>query len=281
MKTLLYATNYSKYAANELRYAYALSKQMDAALVVLHVFDDIKLSDAIIHLRLEQLHEETLNEQMNVLIEFCSKVLGGELEKMNVRPRVIKNEHTANGILQIAKEVFADMIIVGMKSDDSRRGFFAGNITQALVKKSNAPVLALPNTLNECIPQTIVYATDYEEEDIYAIKEIIPLAEAFNCKIHIIHISTSGEYAVKDHMEWFKEMLFQKVTYKDIAFEIVFSEFIAERLDAYLHKVNADILVMLERKESSLLKQIFHKDLVKKMETKLKIPLLSFNEVNL
>ena len=62
--------------------------------------------------------------------------------------------------------------------------------------------------------------------------------------------------------------------------ELLFSEEIFPVLYDYLHEVKADLIAMLERGEKGLAKKIFHRDLVKKMESMSDIPLISFNDIN-
>ena len=78
-------------------------------------------------------------------------------------------------------------------------------------------------------------------------------------------------------MEWFKETLKQKVDYAKMEFDLVFSEQIFEDLLWYLENAEADLLVMLERKEGAFYQKYFQPDLVQQMVKKSTVPLLSFN----
>jgi len=51
-------------------------------------------------------------------------------------------------------------------------------------------------------------------------------------------------------------------------------------LKSYIDNKEADMVAMLEREKSGFLKKLFHRDLVKEMESFGKVPLLSFNEAN-
>jgi hypothetical protein len=73
-----------------------------------------------------------------------------------------------------------------------------------------------------------------------------------------------------------KKILEQKINYKPMGFERIFSEDISKELHAYMERSEVSILGMLERKDSSLLRKFFHKDLVIAMESYLTIPLLCF-----
>jgi hypothetical protein len=82
-------------------------------------------------------------------------------------------------------------------------------------------------------------------------------------------------------MEWFKEMLRQKVDDSSLTFELIFSDKIQDKLKIHAKTIGADLLVLLEREEKGFFQKIFHISLVAKMEEHIGIPLLSYNELNL
>ena len=75
-------------------------------------------------------------------------------------------------------------------------------------------------------------------------------------------------------------LLKQKVTYDKLEFDLLFYDDTYSFLRLYLEEIKADLLAMLERDEKDLFKKIFHKDLVKRMESVSAIPLISYNEIN-
>jgi nucleotide-binding universal stress UspA family protein len=115
------------------------------------------------------------------------------------------------------------------------------------------------------------------EADIEVIKKLSKIAKAFKAKIQVVHITTEKEYEVESQMDLFKDKLKKKVDYENIKFKILVSDDVFNTLRMYLEEIEADIVVMLEREKRGLLSKLFHGDLVKKMETYDKLPLLSFN----
>ena len=79
-------------------------------------------------------------------------------------------------------------------------------------------------------------------------------------------------------MEWFKEILLQKVDFPHLEFYLFFSEDIYDTLLTFSEEVNADVIVMLERNKKDILRTLLQQDLVKRMKNSGTIPLLSFNE---
>jgi len=155
-----------------------------------------------------------------------------------------------------------------------------GSTTKQLIEKAPCPILSIPSDASHLAIKTIVYATDFEEEDVYAIRKLAEIAGQLDAEIKVIHISTKNEYRGDMKMEWFKKTLREKVSYERIDFDLIFSDDIFNTLRIYLGDMNADLMVMLERGHKSIVKKWFHRDLVKKMESYGRVPLLSFRGSN-
>ena len=280
MKTILYATDYSENAKTAIKYAHVLSSKMGATLLVIHIY---KLP-LILGLELEAFYDElektTFEKNQTKLINFCKKHLGQNLDLLKVKTYSFEDLSVVQGIISKATEHKASMIIIGMKKESAIKELFMGDTSMDIIEKAPCPVLAIPKDANFQNLKTIVYATDFEQEDIEGIHKVSQIARKFNSNIKVVHISTTQETDEKVEMEWFKEMVRQKVTYKKIEFEVLTSDEIFIALRAYLETVDANLVAMLEREKSGFLRNLFHRDLVKEMESFGKIPLLSFNEAN-
>ncbi|MEW7289934.1 universal stress protein [Aquimarina sp. 2304DJ70-9] len=280
MKTILYPTDCSEHSIAALQYAYNLSTKLQADLIVLHVFDIPSFPGTSMIRSLQQIERNAFEEQHDILKAYCKKHLGTTSSETNVRIEVVKNLSITDGILAKTKELQVDMLIIGMKDKHSNRGVLTGDIAKELITKSICPLLVVPNNFNTEQIKTIVYATDFEESDIRAIDRLIEVAQPFESKISVLHISAKDNDDEKSKMAWFKEMVLQKVNYKNIEFKLVISDNIYEKLNAYVHDIKADLVVMLEREDQGIFKKLFHRDLVKQIESHTDIPLLSFNKSN-
>ena len=164
-----------------------------------------------------------------------------------------------------------------MKDRHSARGYFSGNIANTLLNTIETPLLIVPNSLIYDTISTIVYSTDFEEDDILSIQKLVEIAKPFSALIEVIHVYKTDEYPAKEYMKKFKDTLLQKVSYPEITFKTIASTNIKSGLLSVLNNEKASMLVMLERKHDWNLSNMFHKDLVKEIEISLKIPLLVFN----
>ena len=277
MKTILYATDCTRHATPALRYAYKLSEQLDAKLIILSVFDLPPVLVATIRSP-KHLSKMAADEHMMVLHNYCSRYLKDSMSS-NIVLDVVESPSIADGILKRCHALKPDLLILGMKDEHTLRGYFSGNIANAILAESPCPVIMAPNQFRYRKLKTLIYATDFEERDIEAIKNLVALAAPYEAEILVVHIPTKEEYSGMEQMEWFKELLNQKVDYPNIRFHMIFAASVQEGLGSYAEDVRADLLVMLQRASSrSFFGKLLHGDQVKAMETRSKIPIMSINE---
>lgn len=280
MKTILYATDCSEHDIAILQYAYELCAKLDASLILLHVFSvpPIQLSTIRSH---KYLSSQDKVEHINILKDYARKHIKQDVVKAPIKFQVIENVSISEGVLSVIKEETPNLLLVGMKDEHTARELFSGNIAKALLEKVNCPLLIVPNMEGSHQIKSIVYASDFEKDDINAISKLVEIAEPFNAQIKILHIVMNNENDEEEQMSRFKEGVKQKVAYQNIEFQLVSNPNVYDGLRKYISSNNVDIVALLEREEHGFLKKLFHKDLTKKIESNIKIPMLSFNQANL
>ena len=203
-----------------------------------------------------------------------------ELDELNVTVEAIENKSATDGILSKVEETEAFLLVTGMKGGSALRELLMGNTTKHLIDNSSCPVLAIPVDAAYIEIKTIVYATDFEDEDIEAIKKLVKIVQPVNAHIRVLHIHTQNEEAFKIKKKGFEKLLEEQVEYDKLDVEIILSVDIFNSLRIYLGDVSADLVAMLEREEKDINKKWFHRDFVKRMEAYGRVPLLSFNKSN-
>ncbi|MET2985153.1 universal stress protein [Aureibaculum conchae] len=278
MRNILYATDYSKNSITALKYAYQLSTKINAQLTVIHVFHyPTTLIDMVSNAE-PNFGVNYYKKHTSKLQQFCNDYLGYELKNVNVE--AIENNSVLNAIITKAKELDPLFIVVGTKGQSSLKDLIMGNTTKNLIENGLFPVLSIPNKKRISSFKTIVYATAFEEDDINAICKLAEIAKPLNAEIKVVHVSSEKDYSGKVQMEWFKEMLNNKIDYKNISFDIDISNDIFNSLRLYADNTEADLIAMLDRKKGGFLKNLLNKDTVQKMNDYGKYPLISFNVSN-
>jgi nucleotide-binding universal stress UspA family protein len=136
-KTILWATDGSEAADRALPYAKKLAEGNGRRLVVVHVKEllggraagypvlaDEDELQAKIRRQVDQLRAEGLDATLQLVTAFASKA--------------------ASVIAEVARDVGADVIVVGTRGHSPLAGVLRGSVTQRLLHLAPCPVLAVP-----------------------------------------------------------------------------------------------------------------------------------------
>ncbi len=278
MQPILYATDFSENAEKAFVYALRLAQKHKAELIMLHVYDIptsweyAQLSDA------DEIEREAGRSLNNKLRELFNQHAVLHEYKVKASFRAVENTSVTEGIISVIEETAPQLVVIGTRGGSRLKELLAGSTTRALLRKSPCPVLAIPLNAPERDLKEIVYATDFFEKDAEALARLVDIVRPFSPRIVVLHVSLPLEYAGDEKAEWFKEMVTDRVHYSNMSFQVLLSDDIHNRLNSYLTRYDADLLVMLEKERTGLVDKLFHSDLVATMEFRTQVPLLSFNE---
>ena len=278
MNTILCAIDFSKSAGFAIKYAAEICEKMAAKLHVIHIYNYSTLAKNIEEDTLLS-DQEILENKNNELKKFCKKHLKHN-KKVDYTFSAFEGLNVVDEINATTKIYHAFLIVVGMKGLHQFKNFFIGNTTKKLIEKAAIPVLAVPNLYIDYTFKTIVYATDFMKEDIFAIQQLNNFAVKLKSTIKVVHIAKPVNNKAKDEMEWFKELIRQKIPHHQIEFYLLYSDDILNTLHEFIEQHQANIIAMLKRKKITIFPTFLERDLVKKFETYINIPLLSFRERN-
>ena len=280
MKTILYATDYSENSVAALKYALTMSLKLKAKLWVIHVLNYPTI------LRTEPKESSTdpdmnsLSGHTTKLEEFCKKYLGSDFNKTEIIFEAIQNESAVNGILSYAEEIQSSLIITGMKGASKLWKMIMGSTARGLIEKAPYPVLTIPGDSKYNQVPTFVYATNFKEEDLEAIKQLAVIARPLKAKIKIVHVSPLEKAIGKREKRELKNKIKKEVNYARMDLDILYSDDIFNELKMYFSKAQANIVSMFDSENRNYPSDSFYPNLVKKMKSYGRIPLLSFNDNN-
>ena len=280
MKTVLYATDYSRASIAALLYASGIAKAWGVRMVLTHIHQVSAILGSSMQEAYTELSTVSKRQERKKLKDFYETYVGKIEDESLVRFEPVEHISVTKGIVSKAIEWHAYAIFMGLKMENKLREVIVGSTIKSLLGTSPCPVWAIPGDTVYAPLETIVYASDFEEEDVYAIRSLAELANTFRAEIRIVHISPEDEFAGAAQMDWFRDLLGKELSYKHIRFELLLSNHIQNRLVSYLKEEDVDLLVMLEREDKSFLKKWLRIDMVNKMESYGKLPLLVFREQN-
>jgi nucleotide-binding universal stress UspA family protein len=276
MKKIICTTDYSDNSVSALKYTFALSRLLKAYVIVLHIFKEQPEPE------IELISDEKLIVQHHKdrIRDFCSLHLKQDLDNLNFSAAAVKGTDVSHEILRFVRDIDVSMLVMGSSGGGNIKELFLGITTTKMLEISPFPLLIVPKAYVFKKLEKILYTSDLQLKDIYNIGELVKIVNPLNTKISIIHVSKEDNLMNKNLLEWFRKSLSEKVDYQNIEVETIFSEETFETLKLSIDESEADMVAMMERKHKPEINYLLHRDLVKRMQSSLKAPLLSFNEIS-
>ena len=147
------------------------------------------------------------------------------------------------------------------------------------IEDARCPVMIVPEGAKFEHVNNIIYATDYQKQDIESIKILGDLAEHFRSKVTALHV-VEDEKKFEDSLEnkGFKSLLENEVKYKSIKFASVEgNDDVARIIINYAGSNEGDIITLL-KENRGFWERLFHPSVSKEVINESKLPVIIFNE---
>lgn len=272
MEKLLCPTDFSQTADNAIEYAAYLARELDANLTLLHVEDEENSSSELGSGNLVDTIEtrQTLTEAMKKTCQEVEKnfgikvdydVLSGKLE---------------DAVTDKAGTKLYDLIIMGTKPDLFYQ-YFVGTNTYHVLKRVETPVLVVPANCSYKDIKTIVYASNYEDNDYLSLKQLKQFADIYQADIRVLHVSPKQSEISKEVFDSFKDRVLTEFNHdRKFKFERIFAEDEATAIHRYMLDQEADMLGLFMQRRN-FLQRLFHESVTKKLSAMAEYPILVFH----
>jgi len=217
-KKILCPVDFSEYSVLALRYAFALSRENDASLVLLHSVPD--LSQAISYLEgnyIGTVHEAMMSNAAEKLDQFSETVIHQDPDVM----KIIERGSPSDAILKTAREIRADLIVMGTHGHSGYERFFLGSVTNKVLHKATLPVLIVcrpthhfihEGALREVEIKKILCPLDFEPSSKEVAHVALSIGRMYQSEITFFHSvrkqgKTESEDQEKLSMEKLREVV--------------------------------------------------------------------------
>lgn len=275
MKTILFPTDFSQVSDNAFRYAIHLADKMDAWIILFHCHSYEQIHSTWIPEELvSALNEKNDQEIMEYIEKYHSTIQKEEGKTVTVVPKIVFG-HPKEEILSLSREMEPDIVVMGTKGNHTLMNKLLGSITAEVINYANIPVLAIPEKVRFKGIQRIVYATNFEEENLAVFGQLKHFADLLEAQLACIHIRTGKGWDLLQ-LNFFNQLFRQKIDSKEIEFYLQSHESVVSGLAYFMTSKPGEILAMMTHKRD-LFDQIFRKSLTKEMALQAEVPLLAFH----
>jgi nucleotide-binding universal stress UspA family protein len=151
---------------------------------------------------------------------------------------------------------------------------FFGAHTYRVIRKTNCPVLIVPENIDYRSIGKIVFAWNYRKGEKLSFASLLDLTKPFNARYTLLHVSTHRPEITKEVFTAFRheaEDYFGDQA--ELQFEQVFATNVPRSIDDYMKRSEGDLLAItyLNRK---ILRAFFHGQITKKFIDHVTYPIL-------
>lgn len=187
-----------------------------------------------------------------------------------------------------AAEGKMDMIIMGTEGASGIDKVLFGSNTASVIERAPCPVLAVPSHTKLAVPSKIVFATDYQDNDMQTLQALTKLVAAFKAELIIVHVSKeklparptekvqSGGKSDRDLIEQFSKAVAKETGLPQPYYYVMPHDNIQKGIELFVDSAGADLFALSTSKRT-VFEKLFDASLTKKMAYQARLPLLAFH----
>jgi nucleotide-binding universal stress UspA family protein len=156
---------------------------------------------------------------------------------------------------------------------------FSRSFVDDATREVNCPVWIIPENTRYRPMNSIVYATDYQEEDISTLSRVIDLTHFVSPEITALHITDSPDFEVRIKNAGFQKVIRNKIGYDDLKVKALVEKQgadIPEMIADFASKERASLVVVL-KDDKSLFERFFTESTSEKIVQESSFPVLVYH----
>jgi nucleotide-binding universal stress UspA family protein len=263
MRTILGFIRKPEGSAGFINYLIELSKDLGTNLHLLYVENTANHTFATPNLT--GVAMAALQKNLQAIIKDGEKVLKDVVEQL--MPRIagkltveistaVGNETSVAG--EMVASGNAQMLAIENRSTD---GFFWQDaLIKDMVRNIDCPVWVIPGNAEYHSFRKIIYATDYQDEDIPTLQKLIDLTHQLSPQILALHITKNVDFDTRVKTAGFQKMLETKTAYSNISAKALVEkrgDDLVQLINDYATTNKADLIVVL-KENKNFLERIYH-----------------------
>jgi len=269
MSTILYTTDFSDAAENALNFAVRMAESSQSKLLLFHTYDIPYDHSERVDADIEAMKKKSRKAMDKLESSIRSRP---DLENLEVET-IIGTGSTVTSILETAREVQPNLIVMGTRGASGIKKLIFGSNTAEIIMHSEFPVLAIPEEFKFEHIAELVYATDYREADLEILSDIIQLARLLDVPVRVLHLTDEDTLTEEIKFRGFKDLVRETINFQNITHELLYSEQFLDGLDRYLEE-HLRAIMSLGSYRRNLLERMVNRSTGMEMAYHSRLPLL-------
>jgi nucleotide-binding universal stress UspA family protein len=194
IRKILIPYDFSETADLSLEHAIFMAKLLKADIILLHIVETVSFTSAISHAfgGFEKKIESATNEKLEQLAKDIHMKSGITLNVRTEVGRIYKK------ICSVAKEIDADIIIMGTHGSSGYQKFSVGTNTSRVVQESPCPVLSVQTHAKNLGFKNVIIPIDESAESRQKVPFAVGMARIYSAHVSIVGlINFTGEDKIR------------------------------------------------------------------------------------
>lgn len=275
MKNILFPTDFSDAANNAFVYALKLAEQFEAKITTLHVYELPKVRGAAMPNMIQEIYDsiniEEFENYRDSIPHLRQIAISNKLDSVEIQ-HSLKEGPTVKTILASAKEIEADLIVMGTTGAGALKAVFIGSVAGEVLENADVPVLAVPQIAQyDGKIDRIAITTEFTDEERKALDRVLEFAKGFGAEVHLLNVDTAHTHFYTKRMEKLKADYAHE---EKLICHVLSGSELYGPLNTFLDENDVDILAMLTHKRT-FFQELFNYSHAKSMSYQSSTPVLS------
>lgn len=273
MKQILIPTDFSENAENALQYAIDLYENQPIQIHLLSVINpDIVSTDLPIStIDLSSVQYENATKKLQALKEKYDSDSNSPKPSITIEAKI---NTVVFGISQSAKDVKADLIIMGTRGENHNYyDRLIGTISSEILKEAPCPVLLVPMGYTFKPIDNLIFATQLSHKDPYELWRATELLKPQVAQIRCLYVMKDRDNSNAQEIDQFAKYMVEHSPSIQTIFNIVEDNDIETAIEEYAETYDAEMILM-HRSKKSFWENMFSKRHTKEMINLINRPLM-------
>ncbi len=271
MKKILVPTDFSENASFAVRYALALATVSQSAVHIVHALSASKKAGHFSSV--EDIILEEKQQEMTKLLADLRPLLPENLPLTGA----IQQDYVVDALIAEADQIKADYVVMGTEGASGLKKWLVGSTTNALIKNTTLPVLAVPTSTKPFALNRICLALDLSNPiDSATLKPLLFLAKQFQSQLDLLEVRTNGKTGLPQiHPSVEAELKLMSIKYQAYKTTAKQTSEVDDAILDFAKTSNADLVCILNQSEQrSWWQNLFHSSVSAEIAYQTTVPLL-------
>lgn len=290
MKKILVPIDFSEHTETVCQFALEIAKKNGGEIRLFHAyFDYVIFAGSSFPYSVDI--NELFNQEMMIKVRDDARADILKLETdliarlLNENVTNVHVVHTLTGgipeeeIINISETYEPDLIVMGTRGK-GEKDILTGKISSKVVQNAKCRILTVPREADYHGFDNMLYATDFDGEDVYDLQRLIDLLINYNPVIHCVHFNFDNDHGADEQkMDALKSHFREKTLGGRLIFKVIEDEDLLQGINNYVTENKIDIIAVVNHRKS-FLKRLFTKDHTRELLFHSDLPLYIFPGVN-